>query len=77
MYTLNLHQQLRGYRVEEKIYLGVRERKRLNVTGLEYNCYLVTVVGRCVTMSRRLIDPTGFCPHSSVVLCGDRTQVDL
>jgi hypothetical protein len=29
-----MDQQLRGYKVEEKIYLGVRERERLNITGL-------------------------------------------
>ena len=28
-----MRQQLWGYKVEEKIYLGVRERKRLNITG--------------------------------------------
>ena len=31
-----MHQQLWGYKVEEKIYLGVRERKRLNMTGLNH-----------------------------------------
>jgi hypothetical protein len=25
-----------GYKVEEKLYLGVREQKRLNTTVLEY-----------------------------------------
>jgi hypothetical protein len=29
-----MYQQLRGYKVEEKLYLGVREEKRLNTTGL-------------------------------------------
>jgi hypothetical protein len=29
-----MHQQLWGYKVEEKLYLGVREQKRLNTTGL-------------------------------------------
>ena len=32
-----MQQQLWGYKVEEKIYLGVRERERLNVTGLDDN----------------------------------------
>ena len=36
-----MHQQLWGYKVEEKIYLGVRERKRLNITGLEYQLLLL------------------------------------
>ena len=29
-----MHEQLWGYKVEEKIYLGVRERKSLNITAL-------------------------------------------
>jgi hypothetical protein len=32
-----MHQQLWGYKVEEKLNLGVREQKRLNTTGLEYS----------------------------------------
>jgi hypothetical protein len=31
-----MYQQLWGYKVEEKIYLGVREQKRLNTTVLDY-----------------------------------------
>jgi hypothetical protein len=30
-----MHQQLWGYKVEDKLYLGVREQKRLNTTGVE------------------------------------------
>jgi hypothetical protein len=30
-----MHKQLWGDEVEEEIYLGVRERKRLSITGLE------------------------------------------
>jgi hypothetical protein len=29
-----MHQQLWGYKVEENLYVGVREQKRLNTTGL-------------------------------------------
>jgi hypothetical protein len=29
-----MYQQLWGYKVEEKLYLGVREQKRLNITAL-------------------------------------------
>jgi hypothetical protein len=29
-----MHQHLLGYKVEEKIYLGVREQKRLNTAAL-------------------------------------------
>jgi hypothetical protein len=31
-----MHQQLWGYRVKEKLNLGVREQKRLNTTGIEH-----------------------------------------
>jgi hypothetical protein len=30
-----MHQQLWGYKVEEKLYVGVREQKRLNTIALE------------------------------------------
>jgi hypothetical protein len=30
----NIHQQLWGYKIEEKLHLRVCERKRLNTTGL-------------------------------------------
>jgi hypothetical protein len=30
-----MHQQLWGYKVEEKLYVGVREQKRLNTIGLD------------------------------------------
>jgi hypothetical protein len=30
-----MHQQLWGYKVEEKLYLGVREQKTLNTTDLD------------------------------------------
>jgi hypothetical protein len=30
-----MHQQLWWYKVEEKLYVGVREHKRLNTAGLE------------------------------------------
>jgi hypothetical protein len=31
-----MYQQLWGYKVENKLYLGVREQKRLNTTELDY-----------------------------------------
>jgi hypothetical protein len=31
-----MHQQLWGYKAEEKLYLGVREQKRLNTTVLDH-----------------------------------------
>jgi hypothetical protein len=30
-----MYQQLWGYKVEEKLYLGVREQKRLNTTAIK------------------------------------------
>jgi hypothetical protein len=30
-----MHQQLWGYKVEDKLYLGAREQKRLNTTAIE------------------------------------------
>jgi hypothetical protein len=29
-----MHQQLRGYKVEEKLYVGVREQKTLNTADI-------------------------------------------
>jgi hypothetical protein len=40
MYNLNYTQTTLGVQVEEKLYLGVREQKRLNTTGLDQ-------AGRC------------------------------
>jgi hypothetical protein len=34
--TCIMFQQLWGYKVEDKLYLGVREQKRLNTTDLEH-----------------------------------------
>jgi hypothetical protein len=31
-----MHQQLWGYKVEEKLYVGVREQKRLNTADLKH-----------------------------------------
>ena len=36
MYNMNYAPTTSGYKVEEKIHLGVRERKMLNVTVLEH-----------------------------------------
>jgi hypothetical protein len=33
-----MYQQLWGYKVEDKLYLGVREQKRLNTTGVDSIC---------------------------------------
>jgi hypothetical protein len=34
-----MYQQLLGYKVEEKLYLGVREQKSLNTTAPEDNLH--------------------------------------
>jgi hypothetical protein len=36
MYNLNYTPTTLGYKVEEKLYLGVREQKRLNTADLGY-----------------------------------------
>jgi hypothetical protein len=36
-----MYQQLWGYKVEEKLYLGVHEQKWLNTTGIEGNSFVV------------------------------------
>jgi hypothetical protein len=40
-----MHQQLWGYKDEEKLYLGVREQKRLNTTTVYYPLegYVITL----------------------------------
>jgi hypothetical protein len=40
-----MNQQLWGYKFEEKLYVGVREQKRLNTAGLSPSCLLRAVVG--------------------------------
>jgi hypothetical protein len=51
-----MYQQLWGYRVEEKLYLGVREQKRFNTTAAEH---VNTVVqkDRCTLHTTRPIVP--------------------
>jgi hypothetical protein len=39
-----MHQQLWGYKVEDKLYVGVREQKRLNTAGLEINSFILRLV---------------------------------
>jgi hypothetical protein len=49
-----MHQQLSGYKAEEKIHLGVCEQKRLNITGLDkhttadcWQCCRQEIFGPC------------------------------
>jgi hypothetical protein len=47
MYNLNYTLQLSGYKVEQKIYLGVRERESFNVTDIGYcHFFSITLSGR-------------------------------
>jgi hypothetical protein len=39
-----MYQQLWGYKVEEELYLGVREQKRFNTTDLDYFLIIVLSV---------------------------------
>jgi hypothetical protein len=43
-----MYQQLWGYKVEEKLYRGVREQKRLNTTDLEDSICSIFVTCRLV-----------------------------
>jgi hypothetical protein len=46
-----MYQQLWGYKVEEKLYLGVREQKRLNTTGLRRRSAAAWLLGSRVRIS--------------------------
>ena len=54
-----MHYQLWGYKVEEKIHMGVRERKRLTVTGLR-----VSQVGEFACTSPALRNVMGLYTES-------------
>ena len=61
-----MDQQLWGYKVEEKIYLGVRERKKLNIIALEdssksilQNVKASTADGNVQKYQSRLLQNTG------------------
>jgi hypothetical protein len=43
-----MHQQLWGYKVEDKLYLGVREQKRLNTAGLRH-CPAVSMYNKILS----------------------------
>jgi hypothetical protein len=47
-----MHQQLWGYKVEEKLYLGVREQKGSNTTGLKNQSQSQTVTESIQDMSK-------------------------
>jgi hypothetical protein len=53
-----MHQQLWGYKGEEKLYLGVRKQKRLITTALDYRCHLF----------RAIIRPTQNCENQTLYI---------
>jgi hypothetical protein len=65
--TWIVHQQLWGYKVEEKVYPGVRERWRLNIIGLCHGLdeWIIAVrfsvgmeISNCITVSRLALGST-------------------
>jgi hypothetical protein len=66
-----MYQQLWGYKVEEKLYLGVREEKSLNTTGLDdgrsdpvWNCSRQLIVLLDVVSSLKCQVPSLKCQGS-------------
>jgi hypothetical protein len=58
-----MYQQLWEYKVEEKLYLGVREQKRLNTTAIAYVSY------RCLKkFSGMMLDGTMFYFKSDALI---------
>jgi hypothetical protein len=55
-----MYQQLWGYKVEDKLYLGVREQKRLNTTGLEGAILYIFYQASCVSRGAG-VDQSGTC----------------
>jgi hypothetical protein len=51
-----MYQQLWGYKVEEKLYLGVREQRTLNTTGLDFNPGPPEYEGVLTTRPRRSVE---------------------
>jgi hypothetical protein len=46
-----MYQQLWGYTVEEKLYLGVREQKRLNTTAVDHQILIPNILASFPTSS--------------------------
>jgi hypothetical protein len=52
-----MHQQLWGYKVEEKLYVGVREQKRLNTAGADVPEYLTAHLSNHIPDGSPLLSP--------------------
>jgi hypothetical protein len=61
--TCIMYQQLWGYKVEEKSYVGVREQKRLNTTGLDDRAIEVRSPAGAEDFSSSLCVQTGSGAH--------------
>ena len=57
-----MHQKFWGYKVEEKIYLGVRAIKRLNITRLKYK-QLLGVSNGLRTVGQEIFSPPIIAYH--------------
>jgi hypothetical protein len=62
-----MYQQLWGYKVEEKLYLGVHEQKRLNTTVLTDR----TTVPACTLCKEDALTVKGLCHDSLVAGCAN------
>jgi hypothetical protein len=52
MYNLNYTPTtIWGYKVEEKLYLGVREQKRLNTTGVDCQIMIIGLLSLSLSLS--------------------------
>jgi hypothetical protein len=76
MHNLNyIHQQLWGYKVEDKLHLGVREQKRLNITALgrlvknSLKRLKCKSVGKCSAPSRPASGRAPFLVYILTMLC--------
>ena len=54
-----MHQQLWGYKVEEKLYVGVSEQKRLNTTAVGHRRIIVLLIILHRNVRLHIVDGTG------------------
>jgi hypothetical protein len=62
-----MHQQLWGYKIEEKLYLGVREQNRLNTSALDH-CFPNFLAPRPTFRTTIYRDPHSFTGQKKVIL---------
>jgi hypothetical protein len=58
-----MHQQIWGYKVEEKLYVGVHEQKRLNITVLIHQVFLALVGTHPQNISQEAATVVQQCQH--------------